>query len=350
MSTAVTRSSTNKALCGRTWLENSRSVLHLAALTLIVVLLFPAIGAQAQQREKIARIGFLCPLSSPGPPFEAFRRRLQELGYVEGQNVVIDVRYAKEDPKQLPALAAELVRSKVDVLVPMGPAPNRAARQATAVIPIVMTAAADPVALGLVASLARPGGNITGVSVRSAELAAKRLELLKEFVPGLARVGVLWDPQEPEEAVEWSSVQAAARKLGLQVQSVEVPAFAAVDDEFVASGKLRPDALVNLGWISASMFRGRHLVKLAARHRLPAMYARTGLVEAGGLISYGPNWEEVWRQLAAYVDKVLKGAIAADLPVEQPTRFELVINLKTAKALGLTVPPSVLLRADRIIE
>jgi putative ABC transport system substrate-binding protein len=325
--------------------------MHLGALALVLVLLAPAIAAQAQQPAKVHRIGFLCPLFKPGgPALAALRQGMRELGYVDGQNVVFEVRFAEEKRERLPSLAADLVHSKVDVLVPMGPAATRAAKRATGAIPIVTPGAADPVGTGLVASLARPGGNVTGMSSLMTELAGKRLELFKEIVPGLVRLGVFWDPEEPEEVAEWREIQLAVRMLGIQVQSLEVPGFADMEKAFTALRRARLDALMNLGWIDSSFYRAKRIVKYAETHRLPTMYGRPTSVVAGGLVSYGPNYEELHRRAATFVDKILKGTKPEDLPVEQPTKFELVINLKSAKALGLTVPQSVLLRVDRVIE
>jgi putative ABC transport system substrate-binding protein len=324
--------------------------MHLGALVLILALLAPAIAAQAQQRENVARIGFLCPLFKPGPALLSLRQGLRELGYVDGQNVVIQTGFAEEKPERFPALADELVRSKVDVLVPMGPAATRAAKQATTVIPIVLVGAADPVRTGLVASLTRPGGNITGISSLTAELASKRLQLLREVVPGVTRIGVFWDPEEPEEAAEWKETQLAARTLGLQLQSLEVPGLADMEKVLMTLERSRVDALINLGWIGLSFPRGKRIAEFAAKQRLPSMYGRTVFVRAGGLLSYGPDYDELFRRAATHVHKILSGAKPGDLPVEQPTKFELSINVKTAKTLGLRIPQSVLLSADRVIE
>ncbi|MBI4610949.1 MAG: ABC transporter substrate-binding protein [Candidatus Rokubacteria bacterium] len=324
--------------------------LALAIVALSLGLLVGPPSAAAQQPRKVARIGFLCQLFKPGPALVALRQGLRDLGYVDGQNVVLDTRFAEEKLDRLPSLAAELVRAKVDVLVPMGAAAARAAKQATTVIPIVLAGAADPVGTGLVASLARPGGNITGISSLTVELASKRLELLKQVVPGVTRVGVFWDPEEPEEVAEWKETQLAARTLGLQLQSLEVPGFTDMEKVLTALDSSRVDALINLGWIGPSFPRGKRIVVFAARQRLPAMYGRSVFVQAGGLLSYGPIYEELFRRAATHVHKILNGARPGDLPVEQPTKFELVVNLKAAKALGLAIPPSVLARADKVIE
>jgi len=326
----------------------SKKIIGLAVGAMLLALSFTA---GAQQPKKVYRIGFLCPLFKPGgPALTALRQGMRELGYVDGQNVAFEVRFAEEKRERLPSLAAELVRLKVDALVPMGPAATRAATGATRAIPIVTPGAADPVGTGLVASLARPGGNITGMSSLMAELAGKRLELFQEIVPRLVRLGVFWDPDEPEEVAEWREIQLAARKLGIQVQSLDVPGFADMEKAFTALGRARVDALMNLGWIDSSFYRAKRIVKYAETHRLPTMYGRPTSVVAGGLVSYGPNYEELHRRAATFVDKILKGVKPADLPVEQPTKFELIINLKAAKQIGLTIPANVLARADKVIK
>lgn len=351
MLAAVTGSYRNRTPGGPARLENGRSVLmHLGTFALILALLAPAIAAQAQQREKVARIGFLCPFSKPGPALLALRQGLRELGYVDGQNVVIETRFAEEKHERFPSLAAELIRLNVDVIVPMGPAATRAARQATTAIPIVLAGVADPVGTGLVASLARPGGNITGMSSLTVDLASKRLQLLKELVPGVTRIGVFWDPEEPEEAAEWKETQLAARTLGLQLQSLEVPGFTDMEKVLMALGSSRVDALINLGWLGPTFQRAKRIAEFAARQRLPAMYGNTIHVKLGGLLSYSANREELFRRAATHVHKILNGAEPGHLPVEHPTKFELVVNLKTAKTLGLRIPRSVLLRVDRVIE
>ena len=318
-------------------------------LTFALAILSAPSTPDAQQPAKVPRVGFLCPRAKPGPPLVALQQALRELGYVEGQNIVIETRFAAERPERLHDLAAELVRLKVDVIVPMDPPALRAAKQASSTIPIVMTNTADPVGTGLVASLARPGGNITGLTLLSRELAGKRLELLKEVIPGISWVGVFWNPVEPDDAVEWRETQLAARALGLQLQSLEVRGPDDVEKALSAITKGRADALILLGLGHLSPDRKR-IIEFAATNRLPAMGALRHFVVAGGFMAYGPNYEELYGRAAVYVDKILKGAKPADLPVEQPTRFELVINLKTAKALGLTIPQSVLFRADHVIH
>lgn len=306
--------------------------------------------ARAQQMSKVFRVGFLSPVGKPGPAIMALLQGLKELGYVEGRNLVIDVRYAEEKLERLPDLAAQLVELKVDVLVPLGPPATRAAKQATNAIPIVLAGNIDPVSAGLVASLARPGGNITGMSSLADEAASKRLEMLKQIVPGLSRVGVFWDPGEPEEVAEWRALQRAARTLRLELVPFEVPAFGHVEKVFAARDGARVDALVNIGFLGPPRYRGRPILELAARHRLPTVFGWPGLVQSGGLLSYNPDFNEVFRRAATHIHRIFNGAKPADLPIEQPTKFELVINMKAAQSLGLTIPPSLLLRADRVIE
>jgi putative ABC transport system substrate-binding protein len=284
---------------------------------------------------------------------EAFRQGLRALGYVEGQNLVLEYRYAEGSAERLPDLAAELVQLQVDVLVAGGTAAIHAAQRATRTIPIVMTASFDPVQEGFVASLARPGGNITGLSFLSAELPGKRLELLKETVSQSTRIGVLWNPVGPGYAsrqVLLHNLTVAARALGLHLHVVEVRRADELDAAFAALPPAGADALLVMddALVLSSRLGGR-LADLAATSRLPAMYEWREWVVAGGLMAYGPSLRDIYRRAATYVDKLLKGATPADLPVEQPTKFELVINLKIAKALGITLPPSLLLLADEVI-
>jgi putative tryptophan/tyrosine transport system substrate-binding protein len=310
-------------------------------------------ASEAQQAAKIARIGYLAPNLTASPHLhEAFRQGLRDLGYVEGQNIVIEYRSAEGKAERLPALAAELVALKVDVIVVPGTVGVLAAKQATKTIPIVFAVAADPVGSGLVTSLARPGGNVTGLSILTPELVGKCLELLTQAVPGVSRVAVLWQPGGHGERTDKDTLEGAdvaARALGVRLQFVEAKGPADIDRAFSDMTRARAGALTVLG---GGMFFGvrRRLVDLAAKNRLPAVYPWRDFVDAGGLMSYGANLADLYRRAATYVDKILKGAKPADLPVEQPTKFELVINLKTAKALGLTIPPSVLGRADEIIQ
>jgi putative tryptophan/tyrosine transport system substrate-binding protein len=312
------------------------------------------VAVEAQQAAKIARIGWLSGSVAANPHLrEAFLQGLRDLGYVEGRNVVIEYRSAEGKVERLPALAAELVALKVDVIVTGGGthAPL-AAKQATRTLPIVFAGAGDPVGSGLVTSLARPGGNVTGLSLLTSELVGKCLEQLKQAVPGVTRVAVLWHPGALGERTEkdmLKGAEVAGRELGVRLQFVEARGRADFDRAFSDMTRARAGALTV--WASV-MFTNerRRLVDLAAKNRLPAVYPLREFVDAGGLMAYGPNLADLFRRPATYVDKILKGAKPADLPVEQPTIIELVINLKTAKALGLTIPPSVLLRADQVIE
>jgi putative ABC transport system substrate-binding protein len=281
----------------------------------------------------------------------AFREGLKDTSYVEGENVAIEYRWAEDQYDRLPALAAELVRRRVAVIATVhGPAVARAAKAATATIPIVFTVSDDPVRLGLVASLARPGGNLTGINFVSGELVAKRLELLRELVPGAARVAVLVNPANAAQTESTlSDVEPAARAIGLQIQVLNANTSREIDAAFATFARERPDAVFVA---STAYFTSRRvqLVQLAARHAIPATYVGRQYVEIGGLMSYGANLTDVWRQLGAYTGRILKGAKPADLPVVQASKFELVINHQTARMLGLTVPPTLLARADEVIE
>jgi len=303
----------------------------------------------AAQRAKVYRIGQLStgnPRSSP--IFQAFEEKLRELGYAEDQNLVIEFRYAEGRTERLPGLAAELIRLNVDVVVVASDPATRAAKEASAKIPIVMVGVNyDPVELGYIASLARPGTNVTGVLFLHRELTAKRLELFREMFPAVKRMAVLSDPQGIDQL---SSVEAANRSMGLQLQVLELrnPSYD-LESAFRAAKRSRAEALYVL--TTPVLFRERSkIAQLALKDRLPTSFAHREHVDDGGLMSYGPNFNDMWRLAAVYVDKILKGAKPADLPVEQPTKFELVINLKTAKALGLSIPPSLLARADQVIE
>ena len=309
---------------------------------------------QAQQPKKVPRIGYLSSFdpATESTRSEAIRLALRELGYIEGQNIAIEYRYAEGKVDRFPELAAELVRLKVDIIVVAGGAGLvRAAKNATKTIPIVMTGAgADPVEAGLIESLARPGGNVTGITNLTRELGGKRLELLKEAVPKLARVAVLYDPAIPSSVLEVKEVlPAAARALKLTIQPWEVRAADDFEKVFAAINKQRPDGLYVVGGPLMRANRKR-IADFALKSRLPSMYTSKEAVDAGGLMSYGADLADSYRRVANYVDKILKGAKPADLPVEQPTKFELVINLKTAKQIGLTIPPKVLVRADRVIK
>ena len=303
-------------------------------------------AAGAQPAGKVHRIGMLRVGPPPSSFIEPFRQGLSDLGYVEGQNIIIEYGLGRST-EQLPDIAADLVRRKVDVLVASGTPSALPARNATRTIPVVFVAAIDPIATGLVASLARPGGNVTGLTALFADLTGKRLELLKDILPMLSRVALLSRPANPGHAQYLREAELAARALGvrLQVLSVRGPN----DFEEAFSGVMGVGAILQVDDALFTSHRGT-LVELAARHRLPAVYGTKEFVELGGFVSLGPSYSGLYRRAATYVDKILKGAKPADLPVEQPTKFELVINLKTAKALGLDVPPALLARADEVIE
>ena len=281
--------------------------------------------------------------------WEPFLQGLRSLGYVEGRNIALERRAAVETPDQLPNVAAELVRLKVDVLVTLGTPATRAAKQATQTIPIVMIAVADPRQTGLVASFARPGGNITGLTIVGPELAAKRLQLLKEVVPGVSRVAFLWNPANPGTAINFESAQAGARSLGVTLQSVAVRSPAELESAFAAMMRERPDAFMMTA-DPMHLLQTERIIDFVNRRRLPAIYQVRESVVAGGLMSYGASRADLFRRAATYVDKILKGIKPADLPVEEPSRFELVINLKAAKAIGLTFPELFLSQADELIQ
>jgi putative tryptophan/tyrosine transport system substrate-binding protein len=325
------------------------------SILVAVVLLALGVIAEAQQPKKVPRIGYLSnnDPATESARSEAFRAGLRELGYIEGQNIASEYRYAEGKADRLPALAAELVRLKVDIIV-VGAADTaiRAAKNATKTIPIVMTGPGlDPVEAGYVESLARPGGNVTGITNLGGELGGKHLELLKEAVPKLARVAVLYDPATPDSVHDVKEVlPVAAGALGLTVRSWEVRAAEDFDKVFAAISKWRPDGLYVPRRSPLMRANEKRIVGFALKSRLPSAYGSRGYVEAGGLMSYGTNPADSYRRVAYYVDRILKGAKPADLPVEQPTKFELVINLKTAKQIGLTIPQSLLYRADKVIK
>jgi len=308
--------------------------------------------ANAQQPTKIPRIGFLSvlSLSSMADRIEAFREGLRELGYVEGKNIVIEQRYGQEKPDRVRELAIELVRLKVDVIVSGGNSSTQAAKKATNTIPIVMSQSSDPVGNGFVASLARPGGNITGLSRLAPELSGKRLELLKEIVPGLSRVAVFATSTSPGNAQELREVELAAGALGVKLQYLDVLSPKDLETAFRAAGKGRADAVLMMVSGTVGSSQRKEMADLAVKSRLPVINEAASWVEAGGLISYGVNRFDLDRRAATYVDKILKGAKPADLPVEQPKKFEFVVNLKAAKQIGLTIPPNVLARADKVIK
>ena len=331
----------------RRWIQR----FALAVVGLFALLL--TAEAQESKSGKVPRVGFLSDESASGTSaalsFEPFSKGLRDLGWVEGQNFRFERRYGEGKNEALSELAAELVRLRVDVIVAFGTPAARAAKNATETIPIVFARVGDPVGFGLVKSLARPGGNLTGVSVITVELGAKRLELLKEAVPGVTRVGVLWDPSFSPAAPELRQIEGAARSLGVELHPAAVQRPEEFEGALLAMKRQSVGALTVVGGIVFTEYRKR-LTDLAATIRLPMMVYRRELVEAGGLLSYGPKYPDMYRRAASYVDKILKGAKPAGLPVEQPTHLELVINLKTAKALGLTIPPSLRLRADEVID
>jgi putative ABC transport system substrate-binding protein len=326
----------------------SKKIIGVALNTLLLAFCFPA---QAQQLTKVPRIGYLAATSPSINPtrIEAFRQGLLDLGYIEGKNIVIEWRFAEGKPDRLPTLAAELVRLKVDVIVSGGSTANRAAKDATSTIPIVMSQDNDPVANGFVASLARPGGNITGLATLRSELSGKRLEILTEIVPKLSRVAVLGSSSNPGNAQSLKETELTAGAFGVKIQYLDILGPSDIESAFGAASNERASAVLALASPILNS-RRTQVVELATKRRLPAVYDRREFVEDGGLMSYGVSVFDLDRRAATYVDKILKGAKPADLAVEQPMKFELVINLKAAKQIGLTIPPNVLVRADRVIR
>jgi putative tryptophan/tyrosine transport system substrate-binding protein len=328
--------------------------MRLIGLAVILALsLLTPLSTEAQQAGKPFRIGFLAFGLKPGagsdPLFDVFLQALRDLGYVEGRNVVLEVRYAEGRNERFPSLAAELVNLKVDVLVAQSTPAAIAAKQASSSIPIVMVVVGDPLGAKLIESLAHPGGNVSGLSLIAPELSAKRLDLFKQTLPKLSRVTVLWNSANVGMRLRVQETERAAPALGVTLQSVTVQSPDDFDGVFAAMSKDRPESLLVMAdTVTAS--NSRRVVEFAARNRVPAIYEARNFVDAGGLMSYGLDFVDHYRRAAYYVDKVLKGVRPADLPVEQPTKFELVINLKSAKALGLTIPQSLLLRADQVIE
>ena len=330
-----------------------RNVGRALCLSLVLALVhFPCVGAQPSQR--IPRVGVVSPLSpppSPSPDTDGFRQGLRELGYVEGQNVLVEYRWGLGRPEQSVAHAVEFARSEVDVIVVPGQISAAAAKAVTTRIPIVMAAAAiDPVRAGLAVSLGRPGGNVTGLILLSQELTAKRLELLKDAIPGLSRLGVLLPPGEMSNIEPLlKPTEAAAQAMGMQVYTFRVQGAGDLDVAFLAAANQRVDAILALQSPFYHVERAR-IAALGLRHRIPVMSAEPGGAEAGALMTYGASIPDLWRRAAIYVDKILKGTSPALLPIEQPTRFDLVLNLKTARALGLSIPESVLVRCDKVIR
>jgi putative tryptophan/tyrosine transport system substrate-binding protein len=321
-------------------------------VAIVIAVTFGGAVAQAQQPTKVLRVGFLLG-SSPSAlteRTEGFRQGLRDLGYLEGKDIVIEWRYTEGKLDRLPSLAAELVRLKVDVIVTAGPLPTRGAKEATSTIPIVMAQDPDPVGNGFVASLARPGGNITGLSDIAPELSGKRLELLKEIFPRLSRVALFGTSTYPGNAQVLKEIEVAAKAFGVTLQPLDVLDSKGFETAFRAASKGHADAGL---WLVAGGIAGGHqrqIVELAAKIRLPVIYSRPEFSNSGGLMYYGTSFNDLYRRAATYVDKILKGAKPADLPVEQPTKFEFVVNLKTAKQIGVIIPPNVLARADRVIR
>jgi putative tryptophan/tyrosine transport system substrate-binding protein len=322
-----------------------------------VVALCAPLAGEAQQAGHTARVGFLIPTvpmpATATPSFGITRdlaRRLRELGWIEGTSLVLEPRFAHNQPGRLPHLAAELVRQNVDVIVAVSPPAITAAKEATRTIPVVMAfSGVDPVKAGFVASLARPGGNVTGLTILATDMAVKRLEVLKEALPKAGRIGVVVNPRNTSNVDQLAALRISAPALGVQIHSVEVAGSGQYADASEAIARARPDALIVAS--DPEFFRDRSkLIDIAAQTRTPACYEWREFVDAGGLMSYGSNFQDVVARVAGYIDKILRGAKPGELPIEQPTKFELVINLKTAKALGLTIPPSLLLRADHVIE
>ena len=321
------------------------------SILFVVVLLAVAVIVGAQQPTKVPRIGFQfdSPLSAVAARVEGFHQGLRELGYVEGKNIIIEWRSAEGKPERRNEIAADWARLKVDIIVTGGPTSTSAAKEATTTIPIVMAFDNDPVGNGFVASLARPGGNITGLATLSPELSGKRLELLKEILPKLSRVAVLRTSTTPGTAQELKEAELAAGAFGVKLQYLDVRDPKDIETAFRAAGKGRADSVLVLTSPVINPYR-KEIAELAVKSRLPAIYNSPEFVEAGGLVSYAANSNDSFRRAATYVDKILKGAKPADLPVEQPKKFELIINLKAAKQIGLTIPPNVLARADRVIQ
>jgi len=321
------------------------------SILFVVLLLALAVIVEAQPQAKVSKIGWLSDrsASAPAPVLALFRRELRALGYVEAKNIAIEYRSAEDKPDRLPGLADDLVRLKVDVFFTPSTNLAQVAQNATKTIPIVFVGSGDPVAAGLVDSLARPGGNITGFTRIGTVLIGKRLELLKETIAKLSRVAVLWNPQDPGSRQEWKESQLPARELGLQLYSMEVSSADKIDGAFKEAAKAGNGALAEA---SSSLFttNQKRVADLAKKYRLPTIHSRGDRVDSGGLMSYGADQAEPYKRAASMVDKILKGTKPADIPVEQPTKFELVINLKTAKQIGVTIPPNVLARANKVVK
>jgi putative tryptophan/tyrosine transport system substrate-binding protein len=321
-------------------------------LALLLAIAAPGPPSDAQQATRIPKIGFLTATNQVtlAPNIAAFRQGLREVGYVEGKTILVEVRFAEAAVERLPELARQLVALKPDLIVATNDVVIASVRRETQTIPIVMAFSSDPAGAGFVASLARPGGNVTGLSTLSPEISGKRLELLREVIPGLSRVALLWNPDSRGNLLDYKETEVVARSLHVELQSVELFRIDDLDRAFSAVTKGRAQALIVPAGNPITVTRQAQVASFAQRSRLPSIYGARDAVDAGGLMSYGPSVADLFRRAATYVDRILKGAKPADLPVEQPTKFELVINLKTAKALGLTIPQSILLRADQVIE
>jgi putative ABC transport system substrate-binding protein len=321
-------------------------------LTLCATLFALCVAADAQQPGKIFRIGFLDPSTASGTAVmvDAFRQELSKHGWIEGKNITIDYRFAEQKSERLPELAAELVRLKVDLIVTTGDGPTLAAKKATTIIPIVMTTSSDPVAQGLVASLARPGGNVTGLSSLAADLNTKRLEILKDAIPKLARVALLQSPGSVTSDLQLKELRPAAVALKLKLEEIDTqPDAKGFESAFKTAKQKQVNAIMTVA-TRAFFAERKRIVELAGKHRVPAIYFQKEFVDDGGLMSYGVDYDDLYRKAAHYVDKILKGAKPADLPVAQPTKFDFMINLKAAKQIGLTISPNILARADRVIK
>jgi putative tryptophan/tyrosine transport system substrate-binding protein len=323
----------------------------ITVITLCALLLAVCLSANAQQATKVPRIGFLGAFSASdfANRLDGLRQGLRELGYEDGKNIVIEYRFSEGKFDRLPKLAAELVSDNVEFVVTAGEAAIRALKQVSKTIPIVVGVTGDLVVTGHAASLAHPGGNVTGFVDTSPDLSGKRLELLKEVLPKTSRIAVLWNAANPVKVLDFKETEMAAQALGLKLQSLKVKASEDFDKEFKATTIQRAGALVVLQ-DALTVYNARKIVSFAKTSRLPAMYGSTEFVDVGGLMSYAVNFPDLFRRAATYVDKILKGAKPGDLPIEQPIKFELVINLKTAKQIGLTIPPNVLVRADKVIK
>ena len=337
----------------RDWSSDFRSDNRkwIRVVAIVITFAFGGTAAHAQQPTKLPRIGYLTAgtLSAQSARIEAFRQGLRELGYTEGKNLIIEYRQAEGKFDRLPALATELARLKVDIIISGGPTVTRAAKEATTSIPIVMVQDSDPVGSGFVASLAHPSGNITGLSTLAPELSGKRLEILKEIVPNLSRVAILGDSTEPANAQSLKEIEVAAKAFGFKLQYLDVLSPKDIETSFLAASKARTDAALFLASAVYSP-RRKEVAEFAVKNRLPAIYFNSEFVEDGGLMAYGVSFFDLYRRAATYVDKILKGRKPADLPVEQPIKFEFIVNLKAAKQIGLTIPPNVLVRADKVIR